>query len=202
MIDRPFFFESVRPMFGGRLTQSRVDGLTAILDAAEGEFAPINSRWLAYILATAYHETGRTMQPVREMGGAPYFHKMYDPLSHDPGRAKLAKREGALPGDGVIFYGRGLVQITWRSNYAKFSTMLGVDLVGNPDAALELKHSVAIIFQGMRYGMFTGRNLADYFPENSSASDWRGARRIINGTDKADDIAGYAKAFYGAISKP
>ena len=66
-MDRMFFFDAVREeLFKGELTQPQVEGITAILDAWKRRFAPADRRWLAYILATAYHETAYTMQPVRE----------------------------------------------------------------------------------------------------------------------------------------
>lgn len=62
---RARFFAAVRPLHGGRLTQGHVDGYTLILDEyARRQWA--DDRWLAYVLATTYHETARTMQPVRE----------------------------------------------------------------------------------------------------------------------------------------
>ena len=50
----------------------------------------------------------------------------------------------------------------------------------------------------MTKGTFTGKRLVDYFPPGGPPN-WIGARRIINGTDRAATIALYAKAFHGAI---
>ncbi len=62
------FFAAVRPLYGGKLSQKQVDGINAIMDAwnlyGDGDDAKI-----AYILATAFHETGQTMEPVREAFG-------------------------------------------------------------------------------------------------------------------------------------
>ena len=66
-MDRKTFFDHVRrDPFGGSLTQSQVDGLTFILDAWDADPKMIDTRWLAYCLATTFHETDRTMQPVEE----------------------------------------------------------------------------------------------------------------------------------------
>ncbi len=66
-INRPFFYDRVRvTLFGGRLQPPQVQGLEAILDHWEKTSAAKDDRWLAYMLATAFHETARTMQPVRE----------------------------------------------------------------------------------------------------------------------------------------
>jgi len=50
----------------------------------------------------------------------------------------------------------------------------------------------------MQRGWFTGRRLADYF--NPTRGDWVNARRIINGTDKANLVASHAQAYYAALS--
>ena len=65
-MNREAFYASLRArgsgVFGTSLTQGQVDGLEAILAACDG--LPVTHA--AYVLATAYHETARTMQPVRE----------------------------------------------------------------------------------------------------------------------------------------
>lgn len=181
-INRKFFFETVRSrLFGGRLTQQQVDGMTAILDRWEEHHAKDDDRWLAYMLATAYHETDKKMWPIEEYGkgkGKPY-----------------GKPD---PETGKVYYGRGLVQLTWKRNYERMSEILKVDLVNNPDLALDLDISVRIMFYGMINGTFTGKKLGDYF--NESKEDWVQARRIINALDKANLIADHAKKFYSAIS--
>lgn len=202
MINRKFFFDQCRAtLFTGRLTQAQVNGLNFILDVWEKQHAKKDDRWLAYALATAFHETQFTMQPVREIGGKDYFFRMYDPGSPLPQRARLARSMGARPGDGVLFYGRGYVQLTWRSNYARAGKAFGLDLTRSAAAAdlvLQPELAARIMFKGMEAGWFTGKAFGDYF--NPAAEDWRGARRIINGLDCAEAIAVYAKKFYAAIS--
>jgi putative chitinase len=197
MINRQFFFSFVRThLFDGRLTTAQVQGLGGILDEWESRHARRDDRWLAYMLATTHHETDRKMQPVREYGGAAYFKSMYDVAGARP---RLAIANGnTTPGDGARYYGRGFVQLTWKSNYAKAGAALGIDLVGQPDLALDLAVSTRIMFTGMQRGWFTGRKLADYF--NPQRGDWINARRIINGTDKATLVASYGQSYYAAIS--
>lgn len=172
MIDRTAFFAAVRKSFGA-LKQAQVNGFTAILDEWEKRGLP-DIRWLAYMLATTWHETAATMQPIREFGR---------------GRGKKY---------GTTYYGRGFVQLTWDYNYRKASTVVGIDLVKSPDRALELGIATAILFSGMIEGWFTSKKLADYI--NSAGADYKNARRVINGTDRAQLIAGHAVKFEAALS--
>lgn len=52
-------------VFGTSLSQSQVDGINGILDAF-ATHGDGRDKTLAYALATAYHETGARMVPVRE----------------------------------------------------------------------------------------------------------------------------------------
>jgi len=185
---RDVFFNAVRSKpFGGSLSDNQVKGMSAILDEWDRRRVMNDPRWLAYMLATTYHETARTMQPIREKGGASYF-KRYE------GRKDLGNTS---PGDGIKFHGRGLIQITGKANYVRASKKLGVDFVADPDRVMEPKHAATIMFAGMMEGWFTGKKLGDYFRDGKA--DWKQARRIINALDKADTIAGYGKAFYVAL---
>jgi hypothetical protein len=199
-INRGFFFGHVRQsLFGGRLKQSQVDGLNFILDTWETDYARGDDRWLAYALATTHHETDMKMQPINEYGGNAYFFEMYDIEGKRP---EVARRLGNLqPGDGVRFHGRGFVQLTGRTNYTNMQTKFGVNITAsdaNADRVLGAPLAAEIMFYGMVQGVFTGKKFADYF--NATTEDWVNARRIINGTDKANLIAGYGRAYYAAIS--
>lgn len=206
--DRSFFFRAVRSsLFGGRLAQSQVDGLTALLDGWEARRPGGDRRWLAYALATAYHETVRTMQPIDERGGAVYFERLYGPAGQRPQRA--ARFGNTAPGDGARYHGRGFVQLTWKVNYAAMSAHLSkitgaaVDLVAAPELAKRLDYAVEILFHGMEAGTFTGARLADFFTSTPSGvrlrDDWIGARRIINGSDRARTVAQHGRRFLAAI---
>jgi hypothetical protein len=125
----------------------------------------------AYVLATAFWETARKMVPVREMGGEKYLKsKKYYP-----------------------YVGMGFVQLTWLANYEKASKILGVDFVKNPKLLLEPKYAIPICVTGMREGWFTGKKLSDYI--TLAKSDFVNARRIINGKDKAAQIAKLAREY-------
>lgn len=179
-IDRKAFFDKIKPLFKA-FTQTQVEGIDAILDEWEKRELT-DLRWLAYILATAFHETAKTMQPLREYG-----------------RGKGKKYGVVNPITKQVYYGRGHVQLTHPENYIKFSNLLKVDLYLNPDLALRMDISVQILFEGMIRGMFTGLGLSHFF--NEKDEQWVNARRVVNGTDRAGLIAGYAHAFYDALKQ-
>lgn len=200
MINRKFFYERVRShLFAGHLSQSQVQGMNYILDVWESSHATKDDRWLAYALATTFHETAFTMLPIRERGGQAYFRRLYDINGSNP---RLARALGNTnPGDGVLFHGRGYVQLTGRNNYTRMGREFGVDLTTDAAAAdrvMQPDLAAKIMFFGMEQGSFTGKKLADYF--NRTVGDWVNARRIINRLDRADTIARYGREFYGAIS--
>ena len=177
------FFDHVRAKFGP-LKQTQVEGFNVLLDAMRAW--PVS--WVAYGLATAWHETGATMQPIKEYGGEAYFKRMYDMHGQRP--EKAFELGNVKPGDGALYAGRGYVQLTGRVNYRKF----GIEQT--PDDAMKPDVAARIMVQGMERGDFTGRKNADYLP-----GDYKGARRIINGRDKDDLIAGYAASFEAALIK-
>ncbi|WP_337043765.1 glycoside hydrolase family 19 protein [Emticicia sp. 17c] len=190
MINRNFFFNNCRSLFlNGRLTQKQVDGITTILDEWEAHHSNDDDRWLAYMLATVHHETNMTFQPIEEIGkgrGKPYGENL-----------KMNKRT-RYTNTTNLFYGRGFVQLTWYDNYEKMGQLLGQDFINHPELVMELTNSTKILFMGMIGGLFTGKKLANYF--NATKEDWKGARRIINGTDKNALIANLALSYYGSIS--
>jgi predicted chitinase len=199
-IDRKGFFDGVRgPLYGGRLARAQVAGMTALIDRFEAGGETHDRRFLAYMLATTHHETGGRMQPVRETFAATDDTAI--------GRLDRAFAEGRLPQvsepywrrdtDGRTWLGRGLVQITHRRNYERLSSLIGIDLVQRPERAMEMAVSVEILVVGMLRGAFTGRRLADCF--SPGRADWIGARRIINGLDRAERVAGYGRAFFAAL---
>jgi putative chitinase len=190
------FFDAMRTgLLGPTLSATEVDGCNALLKAMEG--APIS--WAAYALATAFHETASTMQPIREYGGSIYFTRLYDVSGSRP---QLAVKMGnTCAGDGPKYCGRGYVQLTWKNNYARAGKECGVDLVQNPDIAMRPDIAAKIMRQGMERGWFTGKGFSDYLPRSGHAdqASFTNARRIINGTDKAAQIAEHALKFQVAL---
>jgi putative chitinase len=181
------FFDAVRrDLFGGSLSQGQVDGML-VLDRAWRQYGDGDKRKFAYVLATTKRETGHTMQPITEYGKRAYFNK-YE------GRKDLGN---VLAGDGYKFRGRGFVQITGRRNYRDWEKRLGLRLTDAPDLALDPKVAGQIIVQGMMMGTFTGKALGGYI--NADRCDFVNARRVVNGTDKANLIADYAAKFLVAL---
>jgi putative chitinase len=197
MIDRDFFFQRIRQtLFDGNLQPKQAKGLTIILDRWDQEHgATGDRRQFAYILATAFHETAATMQPIKERGGKAYFQENYDIAGESPARARA--NGNTEPGDGARYAGRGYVQLTWKTNYRRVGDLIGVDLLGSPDRALEPENAATILILGMEEGWFTGRGLSDYF--NGTRAEWMQARRIVNGQDQAGLIAGYGRRFFAAM---
>jgi len=182
-------FKGSRPALGILLSQMTADG--ALASACEA----------AYMLATTKHETNHTYMPIHEIGTARYFEERYG-----KGTRNGVVLGNMLKGDGATFHGRGFVQVTGRKNYLKltkawnaFHPESRVDFTQNPDLLLKPEYAYFAMTYGMHSGLFTGRKLSDYIVDGKC--DYVNARRIINGTDRAEVIAGYAKAFEDAISR-
>lgn len=157
------------------LSKSQFFAIDFILDKLDESELILRLTEYAYVLATIKHETAESYQPIKEMGGDRYLRsKSYFP-----------------------FFGRGIIQLTWKFNYQNFSDILGIDLIHNLDLALEPETAWRICEYGMAKGTFTGKKLSDYF--NDKGTDFVRARRIINGNDRAGLISGYAISFYQTL---
>lgn len=184
-------FDIIRPLFGGKMNQQQVDGINHIIEMWN-RYGDGDQRKLGYLLGTTAWETAYTMQPIHERGGKKYFDK-YEPDT------KIGRTLGnTLPGDGYKYRGRGYVQITGRRNYAKAGKSIGVDLVKSPDEALNPEAAGRILIKGCMEGWFTGRKLGDYI--NHTGCDFKSARRVVNGLDKAEQIAMLATKFGEALA--
>lgn len=172
----PAFFSGLRHVTGP-LDQVQVDTVNDLLSAAA--HWPIG--WLAYGLATAWHEA--LLKPIEEWGrgkGHPYG---------QPGK------------HGQSQHGRGLVQLTWDRNYEWADKALGLNgtLLADFNLALAPDIATKILVKGMETGAFTGKKLADYITDRGDRASFIQARRIINGTDRAELIAGHAVKFQDAL---
>jgi len=174
MINRKTTFDNIRKEFGA-LSQKQVGGFEAFFD--EYEERKLNDfRFLAYMLATAWHETAKTMQPIEEYG-----------------KGKGKAYEGK-------YYGRGYVQLTWLENYKKATekSLNRWNFVAKPELMLQVEPAIWVAFEGMINGWFTGKKLRHYF--SPDRNDYFGARKIINGTDKAELIGNYHLKFLKSIA--
>lgn len=181
------FFSELRKLTGS-LDQIQVDTINNLLTAAS--HWPVG--WMAYGLATAWHEA--RFRPIPEKGSRAYLDK------YDTG--PLAKALGNTPeddDDGILYAGRGLVQLTGTSNYRKAGKHLGVDLLKNPDLALKPEYATRILVWGMETGAFTTKKLGTYIGEAGTPDSFIKARYVINGKDRASDIAGYAMRIQDAL---
>lgn len=171
------FFKVYRRTFG-KLSQGKVDGLVRLLEFMEADPTLSDIRHAAYMLATVKHETADTYAPVREAYWKDEEWRMKN-LRYAP------------------WYGRGFVQLTWEANYVKAGDLLNLDLTTDPDVVMEPEIAYRIMTIGMREGWFTGKKMEDYLTDYTT--DYRNARRIINGLDKASLVADYADRFEGVL---
>lgn len=208
-MNRKAFFDAVRRNpFGGRLNPGQVNGLNFILDVWEEFYktqTPITQ--FANVLGQAFHESAHTMQPVHEYGNHAYFTRMYDINGARP--AKARELGNINPGDGAKFAGMGYIQSTGRAN-AKRNTKklhekglaLGIDFEKTPELMMRPDLAAHIMFLGMEEGWFTGMTLDKAIDENIDGDehgDYLRARRIVNGTDRAELIAQHSDAFLKAL---
>lgn len=203
-MDKAKFFTSVRSsLFAGKLSTEQVKGIEAVLD----EWSGGDVRWLAYILATAHHETGARFAPVQE--NLNYSAKRLTqvwpsrfptiaaatPYANNP-RALANKVYGGRmgntgPDDGWLYRGRGLVQITGKDNYAKYG------LASDPDSASAVDTAAHIIVDGMVNGRFTGLALKDFF--GLKTDNPTGARKIINPDSNGAKVAAEYRHYLTAL---
>lgn len=140
----------------------------------------------AYMLATVEHETAGLFKPVREG------------LDNENYRNNLRYKP---------FYGRGYVQLTWRSNYKKYAKIIGIDLVNNPDYALDPSLGLFILLHGFKTAAFRKHHWLERYI-NEEKVDFINARLCINGCrkgeklpDKAESIAHYAKQWLNKLKE-
>lgn len=158
----------------GPFSDKQRAGLDFLVTSLESDPNITDIRHAAYMLATTYHETAGTLQPIEEYG-----------------KGKGLKYGKIDPVTGQTYYGRGYVQLTWADNYKTMGAALGIDLYNHPELALNPDTAYKIMSRGMRLGSFTGARLIRYIHDD--VCDYVNARRIINGTDCAEKIAGYAQ---------
>jgi len=197
------FYKSLRRrnsgVFGTSLSQQQVDGIEGIIAAFESH-GDGKADTLAYALATAYHEVGGRMVPVREgfaktdAGARRAVEALARRRGPSSAVAKYAKPAGPY---GHVYYARGHVGLTWDYNYEGSSADAGVDLVKYPDKMLDPEISARVMIKGLLDGRWNGKKKGLRFYLDKG--DLKNARRTVNILDKWQLIAGYHKAFLAAI---
>jgi hypothetical protein len=123
---------------------------------------------LAYIAAIATIRVEcPPFKPIREYGTRAYITHLYwddQRKAHELGNLSAE--------DAWNYRGAGLIQLTGRDNFSHYGKLIGVDLVTNPDAALQIGNAARIF--------------ADYFHERkvhvaAERRDWKAVRRAVNG---------------------
>ncbi|HEU4559351.1 MAG TPA: SH3 domain-containing protein, partial [Longimicrobium sp.] len=184
--DRQKFFDAYTASFGAMKPDAQA-GLDALLTAAEADTDITDIRWLAYMLATVKHECANTWRAIEEYGKGK-GRKYGEPVT-------VTDPEGRSYTN--VYYGRGFVQLTWKDNYQNMGQALKNRLLYEPALALQSDVAYRIMSLGMRKGSFTGKKLADYI--SGDKCDYVNARKIINGLDQAERIAGYATKLEAAL---
>jgi putative chitinase len=117
---------------------------------------------LAQFMAQMAHESGN-FRYLQEIWGPTAAQQRYE------GRRDLGNTQ---PGDGFRFRGRGYVQLTGRSNYAVYGSMIGVDLLNDPDLASQpdIAAKLAVAYWNSRVK-----------PRIRDFQDTRAVTKIING---------------------
>lgn len=135
----------------------------------------INPYQIAYVLATAQHESAS-----------------FSTL-HEIGRGPGCGQGNAYDG----WTGIGLVQLTWKGNYERAKQKLGFGDMPTEQFCKELAHrpdiAVTILVMGMMEGWFTGVALPQFV--EGDKVDYKGARKVVNGTDRDNHIAAIAKGY-------
>lgn len=163
----------------GWVTETQSISLVNIINAFDN-YGDQDANKLIYIIATAYHES--KLAPVRE-------------IRAKPGTALYTRQEQYW---NTGYYGRGYVQLTHERNYKVMGEAFGIDLLNNPDKALDPVLAANILVYGMINGSFTGRRLSQYI--NQSSVDFVNARRVVNSLDQAFLIRDYADLIKGNIN--
>lgn len=155
----------------------------------------------AYVLGTVWHESAHTMEPVKETV-MPWHNDKFPSDQEVIRRLDNAMARGRLPQVSRPYwragdFGRGHVQLTHDRNYQNAEQRTGIAFGSNHDLMLDSENSALVTVRGMKEGWFTGKKLADYI--TLQRSDFRNARRIINGLDRAADIAHTAREYDEAL---
>jgi len=128
--------DQILKIIGSSQLRDRVNAMTPGINLTLERFKINTPLRIAHFFGQIMHESGG-FRWLRELWGPTDAQRRYEPPS------RLAKDLGNVqPGDGVRFMGRGVIQLTGRANYAKFSQAMGVDFLSNPDLVASPQYAV------------------------------------------------------------
>ena len=111
---------------------SQVAGVFApVLNTAMNRYQIVGAKRIAAFLAQIGHESGQ-LKYMKEIWGPTKAQAKYE------GRADLGN---TVKGDGSKYRGRGLIQITGRTNYMACGEALGLDLINHPELLEKPQHA-------------------------------------------------------------
>lgn len=180
------------------LSRARAEALLPHINQAMAEAAITTPKQQAAFIAQLAHESAR-FSTFRELGSTAYFLRMYDPAPVQGENAEARRRRisrarslgNTEPGDGPRFRGRGAIQLTGRTNYARASRAL---FPNDPTKLLrepELVEDPSLAFRVSAW-FWSTNGLNDL----AEAGDLRRVTRRINGGYNGweDRLALYARA--------
>ncbi len=143
------------------------------------EMDSVSENLMCGAMATIRIEVGKGFLPIMEIASGDAYE----------GRLDLGNSQ---KGDGRRFKGRGFIQLTGRANYDHYGKVLGIDLVNNPDLALDVNVSAKI--------------LAQYFKERKvdqacASGDWLSVRKLVNGVNRATGLPNGWVEFQNVINQ-
>lgn len=145
-------------------TRKSVDRYYDPLLQAMPKYGITSDLQIAHFLAQLAHESGSFLYPEELASGSAY-----------EGRTDLGNVQ---PGDGRRFKGRGLIQLTGRFNYTKYSKATGIDFLAQPE------------------------RIADDPFYAVDAACWFWSDRRIGPLADRDDVKAVTKAINGAADGP
>jgi predicted chitinase len=128
-----------------RVTEDVLKRIMPNLSAEEIKLylTPMQKAMQEFDINTPLRQAAFLAQIAFESAQLKYLEEKWDPKTftfqqrYEPPGPLADKLGNTQQGDGRRFRGRGAIQITGRSNYQTFGDVFKVDLVGNPDLALE-----------------------------------------------------------------
>lgn len=144
-----------------------------LIKAAEA--AGLKGAELQQFIAQCAHES-MNFDTLEELGSDKYISRKYD-KKHNPAKAKVLGNVNL--GDGLLYKGRGFIQLTGRYNYAKAGQALGLPLEAHPELAArpDVAAKVALWFWNNRVA-----TKVDNFADTKSAT--KPINPALKGLDK------------------